>query len=106
MAKITTNMRSTRRTELDDVFPTHVVNEWLGHSSEIAERHYQQVTPDHWDRSTKQVSAQVSIGGNQEASRRCQATGENQENPGNSRFSLDLLAHSKVEKYPRQDLNL
>ncbi len=39
-------LRSTRRTELDREFPRHVVNEWLGHSSEVAEKHYQQITSE------------------------------------------------------------
>jgi hypothetical protein len=34
------NLRSTRETELNDYFPTHVVAKWLGHSEEIAEIHY------------------------------------------------------------------
>ena len=44
-------LRSTRRTELDVVFPPHVVNEWLGHDSATAEKHYQQVTPEHLHRA-------------------------------------------------------
>ncbi len=39
-------LRSARRTELDREFPRHVVNEWLGHSSEVAEKHYQQITTE------------------------------------------------------------
>ena len=42
------NLRSTRRTELQDRFPSHVVDEWLGHSTKTAETHYLQVTEDHW----------------------------------------------------------
>ena len=44
-------LRSTRRTELDVEFPPHVVNEWLGHDSATAEKHYQQVTPEHLHRA-------------------------------------------------------
>ncbi len=40
-------LRSTRRTELDAKFAGYVVNEWLGHDSDTAELHYQQVTPEH-----------------------------------------------------------
>ena len=42
------NLRSTRRTELQEAFPSHVVDEWLGHSTKTAETHYLQVTADHW----------------------------------------------------------
>jgi len=42
------NLRSTRRTELQERFPSHVVDAWLGHSTKTAEIHYLQVTADHW----------------------------------------------------------
>jgi len=42
------NLRSTRRTELQEVFPDHVVNAWLGHSGAVAAKHYLQVTDEHW----------------------------------------------------------
>lgn len=42
------NLRASRRTELQELFPDHVVNAWLGHSSRVAEKHYLQVTPEHW----------------------------------------------------------
>lgn len=45
-------LRSTRRTELDALFPSYVVNEWLGHDTKTAERHYQQVTPEHLSRAS------------------------------------------------------
>ena len=46
------NLRASRRTELEEQFPNHVVNSWLGHSSKVAERHYLQVTDDHWERAS------------------------------------------------------
>jgi hypothetical protein len=42
------NLRSTRRTELQEAFPSHVIDSWLGHSTKVAEKHYLQVTDDHW----------------------------------------------------------
>ena len=45
------NLRATRRTELQELFPDHVVNSWMGHSSRVAEKHYLQVTPDHWSKA-------------------------------------------------------
>ena len=45
------NLRSTRRTELQESFPDHVVNRWLGHSGKVAEKHYLQVTDEHWNRA-------------------------------------------------------
>ena len=42
------NLRASRRTELEERFPNHVVNAWMGHSAKVAEKSYLQVTPDHW----------------------------------------------------------
>ena len=46
------NLRSTRRTELQERFPDHVLNEWLGHSSKVAAKHYLQVTEQHWSEAS------------------------------------------------------
>jgi hypothetical protein len=46
------NLRSTRRTELQERFPDHVVNGWLGHSGAVAAKHYLQTTDEHWQRAT------------------------------------------------------
>lgn len=42
------NLRSTRATELCELFPSHVAAEWLGHSVEIANANYRQVTDAHF----------------------------------------------------------
>lgn len=42
------NLRSSRETELADRFPMHVVTAWLGHTEEIARKHYCQVTDEHF----------------------------------------------------------
>jgi hypothetical protein len=41
-------LRSTRRTELEESFASHVVNAWLGPGQRVAERHYLQVTDEHF----------------------------------------------------------
>ncbi len=43
------NMRSTRATELADLFPSHMAAAWLGHSVAIRDRHYRQVTDHHFE---------------------------------------------------------
>lgn len=45
-------LRAARRTELERMFPSHVVNEWLGHSSDVAERHYLQITANDKQRAS------------------------------------------------------
>ena len=38
------NMRSTRATELIEIYPAHIVNAWLGHTEAVAMKHYRQTT--------------------------------------------------------------
>ncbi len=48
--KLIQNLRSTRQTELCDAgIPPHVVSAWMGNSAAIANRHYLQVTDNHFD---------------------------------------------------------
>ena len=47
-AKLFQNMRATRQTELSGQFPLHVVCDWLGNSAPIAQKHYLQVTEQHF----------------------------------------------------------
>ena len=56
------NLRSTRRTELQEQFPDHAVNRWLGHSGDVAARHYLQVTDEHWARAVDAGSLIASGG--------------------------------------------
>jgi hypothetical protein len=49
--KLFQNLRSTRQTELEDRFPSHVVCAWMGNSRPIAAKHYLQVTDEHFERA-------------------------------------------------------
>ena len=42
------NLRSSRQTELAEVFPSHMLCAWLGNSEDIAKKHYYQVTDAHF----------------------------------------------------------
>jgi integrase len=46
--KLWHNLRASCRTDLEDRFPSHVCDAWLGHSTRVAKDHYLQVTPEHW----------------------------------------------------------
>lgn len=50
--KLWQNLRSSRQTELEESFPSHVVCQWVGNSERVARRHYLQVTEDHFARAT------------------------------------------------------
>jgi integrase len=72
--KLFQNMRSTRQTELEESFPSHVVCAWIGNSRAVAAKHYLQVTDDHYRRAiaTEEKAAQnaaqcgAESGGNDE----------------------------------------
>ena len=46
------NLRSTRETELAEEFPIHVVCQWIGNSQPVAQKHYLQVTNEHFERAS------------------------------------------------------
>jgi len=49
--KLFVNLRATRATELVEKFPAHVAAAWLGHSPEIARKHYLSVTEADYERA-------------------------------------------------------
>jgi integrase len=50
------NMRASRSTELEDEFPTHVAAKWLGHSPDVARKHYHMVHDGHFERAIQRPS--------------------------------------------------
>ena len=51
--KLFQNLRSSRQTELEEIFPTHVVCRWLGNSRAVAANHYLQVTDEHFAKAVQ-----------------------------------------------------
>ena len=49
--KLWHNLRSSRQTELEEQFPTHVVCAWLGNSEIVARAHYLQVRDAHFEQA-------------------------------------------------------
>ncbi len=47
--KLFQNLRSTRETELAEIYPLHVVCAWMGNSEKVANKHYLQVTDEHFE---------------------------------------------------------
>ena len=47
------NCRSTRETELAESNPLHVVCSWIGNSQAVAQKHYLQVTDEHFTQAAK-----------------------------------------------------
>jgi len=51
--KLFQNLRSTRQTELEEQFPSHVVCSWIGNTQAVAIKHYLQVTEDHFAKAVQ-----------------------------------------------------
>jgi integrase len=47
------NLRASRATELADEFPSHVCTAWLGHTEDVANEFYRQVTDTHFAKAVK-----------------------------------------------------
>ena len=45
------NLRASRATDLADLYPSHVSAAWLGHTEQIADAFYRQVTDEHFARA-------------------------------------------------------
>ena len=50
--KLFNNLRSTRETELAEVYPMHVVCRWIGNSKPVAAENYLQLTEDHFRKAS------------------------------------------------------
>ncbi|MFO0013696.1 MAG: tyrosine-type recombinase/integrase [Planctomycetota bacterium] len=79
--KLFVNLRASARTDLQEVYPSHVCDSWLGHSTRIAERHYLQTTDAHWEKAIANGVGEIQNGGN--------AGGNIHANPQESGASLD-----------------
>jgi hypothetical protein len=106
--KLFLNLRSTRETELAEVYPVHVVCAWIGNTERFAAWHYLQVTEDHFtlaahstpDSARKANPAQDSA---QHGARAEDAPNEKTpEIPGSNAISA---VFSAVEGYPQGDSN-
>ena len=59
--KLFQNLRATRQTELTERFPAHVVCAWIGNSKAVADKHYLQVTDDHFSKALEKKCAAYSL---------------------------------------------
>lgn len=58
--KLYQNLRSSRQTELEERFPSHVVCAWLGNSVQVARKHDLQVTDDHFTQALQDPVQQTA----------------------------------------------
>jgi integrase len=62
------NMRASAATDLVQRFPHYVVTAWLGHTREIAESHYWQVTEEHYRHAAQKAAQQGAARSDKEMS--------------------------------------
>jgi integrase len=55
------NLRATRQTELSEVYPAHVVCDWLGNSERIARDHYLQTLDSHFTQAAADPSNKTAV---------------------------------------------
>ena len=79
--KLFQNLRSTRQTELEEIFPSHVVCAWIGNSEAVARRHYLQVTDDHFQRADTGAPEAVQNPVQQPAETPCNTSQQKEQTP-------------------------
>ncbi len=57
--KLFQNLRPTRETELAQDYPLHVACAWIGNSQAVANKHYLQVTEEHFREATQKTTLQA-----------------------------------------------
>ncbi len=94
--KLWQNLRATRQTELAQRLPSYVVCEWTGNSQAVAQRHYLQVTDEHFDAAQKTA---------QQMHADCGEESHETEMPEEIRRSADSCDSVRKHKWALQDSN-
>ncbi len=55
--KLFVSLRASRDTELRELAPSHVVDEWIGHNEAVARKNYLQVTDEHFEKAVQNPAA-------------------------------------------------
>ena len=71
--KLWQNLRATRETELAERWPMHVVCAWIGNSQAVAQKHYLQVTEEHFEQAAMTSATDVAGSPNQAAQNAAQS---------------------------------
>ena len=94
-----------------NTFPLHVVTAWLGNTPRVAEKHYLQVTDDHF----AQATADGGAGGGakvvqqvvpQPAASDCNGTRQTRQSKGETAEGQKIPTIENAEEYAWQDSNL
>ena len=92
--KLFQNLRSTRQTELAELYPSHVVCAWLGNSEAIAAKHYLQVTDAHFEAASEKAAQKPAQQAPASVGKGGQAKQATSEDAGECRHVLTLAQES------------
>ena len=86
-------LRRSFRTEMEDRFPSHVVNAWCGHSGQVAERHYLMPLESHFEAASRSTM-RSTLGRNEAVSR------ETTNNRASVSAECNMLPHGTLRNSP------
>ena len=95
-----TNLRATRASELVEIFPAHVAAGWLGHSPEIARRHYLMTTEEHFKKAVESAAQKAAQQEREMLEMVCNAGEENGAKPGLQTTAKDFTPLHKYMVTP------
>jgi integrase len=108
--KLFQNLRASRETELAEAYPIHVVCAWMGNSSLVAQKHYLQVTEEHFAKAAADSAPDSALNpktAQNPAHHRARTEhAPNAKAPEKPGLLHESLAFSAAGQYPRQDSNL
>jgi integrase len=89
------SLRSSRQTDLEDRFPSHVVCAWLGNSKAIAQKHYLQVTDAHFSAASNPATDAAQKAAQSAHERRDPDSRQSQDHRQTSeKFAVDKPRHA------------
>lgn len=98
------NLRASRQTELEDEFPSHVVNAWLGNSEQVSRDHYLQVTDDHFEKAVQGGAKIGAVSGRNASQRGETAETERAADPAKGRENGSLASQRDRLREPADAL--
>lgn len=114
--KLFQNLRASRSTELARVFPEYMATAWCGHTHDVAEEHYWQITEADWQRAATECTAEGCRNAGQNPGQKGAKSGPktpNEGGPVNLKKPQETLEKTRVfalsrggRKLPGQDSNL
>ncbi len=87
------DLRSTRQTELEETFPSHVVCQWIGNSPKVASKRYLQTTKEHFQKAAQNPAQYVQV-----------KPGKEQERPTGNPGTYRVLTHDTPKSVAEEGL--